>query len=313
MFNRFNQGLLAILAAQLLLVAVVQGNVLWTDDGIDTEPLLAFERERVTELRIDDHSGDTERSLTLVRQDGRWWLERGGERYPASQATVDTVLGPLAEARLTWPVADSTAAAERFETANDNYQRRLALVTDGGDEQHLYFGTSPGYRQVHVRRGDQADVHAIPLNAVDLNAKADAWLDRGLLQVDLEPVTEVALGDRTVQRREDGWQLVDEADGNLDQAAWQDWVRRWSTLTVSGWVDEELATQLAEADPELTVEFEGDQPTRIAVYHQDGTYAIQRNDVPGVFRVANGVAKELVNVDGLWGAAGENEAASVTE
>ncbi|GGX73304.1 DUF4340 domain-containing protein [Saccharospirillum salsuginis] len=312
MFNRFNQGLLVAFVLQLLLVAVVQGNVLWNDDGIDTEPLLAFEREQVTEVRIDDHSGDTERSLTLVRQDDRWWLERNGQRYPASSATVDTVLGPLAEAQLTWPVADSGTAAERFETADDNYQRRLALVTDGGDKQHLYFGTSPGYRQVHVRRGDQADVHSIQLNAVDLNAKADAWLDRGLLQVDLEPVTEVALGERSVQRREDGWRLADDADANLDQGAWKDWLRKWSTLTVSGWVDEELETQLADAEPALTVEFGGAEPMQVALYHQDGTYAIQRSDVPGYFRVANGVAQGLVDVDGLWVAVGKDEA-SITE
>ena len=313
MFNRFNQGLLAVFVLQLLLVAVVQGNVLWTDDGIDTEPLLAVERDKVTEVRIDDHSGDTERSLTLVRQDDRWWLERDGERYPASEATVDTVLGPLAEAQLTWPVADSREAAERFETADDNYQHRVALVTDGGDEQHLYFGTSPAYRQVHVRRGDQADVHAIALNSVDLNAKADAWLDRSLLQVDLEPVSSVTLGDRSVQRQEDGWQLADDAGATLDQGAWKDWLRRWSTLTVSGWVDEELEKQLADAEPALTVEFGGEEPTQVALYHQDGTYAVRRSDVPGYFRVANGVAKELVKVDGLWAAAGEDEAAVVAD
>lgn len=155
-------------------------------------------------------------------------------------------------------------------------------------------------RRGEASRGAGPEVYAVDLNAVDLNAKAEHWLDRTLLRVNSESLNTVKLANRMVTKGGEDWQLADPTGGNLNQTAWQDWLRRWSTLTVSGWVDEDKIDSLAETVPLLIATFEGNKTVQLALYELDGSYALKRNDQPGYFRVPTGTGKALAATDTLW-------------
>src|SRR5690606_26226213 len=122
---------------------------------------------------------------------------------------------------------------ERFEVTEDNYQRRLAFYQ--GDELlgSYYFGTSPGFRQTHVRRDGENDVYAVSFNNFDLPTDANDWLDKTLLAV-TEP-TRIAGPDYALMKQEDTWALEkpDAADGPALKTSEADALgRAWSSLRV---------------------------------------------------------------------------------
>ncbi|WP_157954459.1 DUF4340 domain-containing protein [Saccharospirillum mangrovi] len=296
MLNKFNRWLLAALAIQLVLVVAVVSGVWLRPSGADSKPLLTGSREAIQELRITDHSGDDASNITLNRHDDGWQFIVNGVVIPASTARVDTLLDGLFDAQLSWPVAHSGSAAKRFETADDNFRRQLTLVTDDG-EQTLYFGTSPSYQQLHVRRADDNAVYAIDLEANQLDADGDHWLDNRLLQIEPSTLSQATLNDIELYQTDDGW-VTDGSVANPNPAHWQDWLERWHSVIVSNLIDGDDADSLTATDPVLTVDF-GDAG-QYRLFHDGDRYALVSSLQDGLFRISNGTGEALSNIDALW-------------
>lgn len=189
--------LTGLLAVQILLAV---GLSLGGDDyrsAPDDEPLLAVDTQSVDTVRID---GD-EQSIVLARGDDGWVIQ--SIDFPAEADRVNDLLDTLAGLNKGWPVATTEGAAERFKVAEDDYKRKVTLLK--GDEAlgELYIGSSPGLRKVHARAAGDNSVHSIEFNLADAGVKADAWIDKGILQREAEGIARVELSNGiTLERRE---------------------------------------------------------------------------------------------------------------
>lgn len=303
MLNRINRWLLAALALQLLVWVAVLGQRWLGAQGPNSEPLLPLAIKDVTELRLDDHSGSEATHLTLTRADAGWQFALNGRVLPVANTQIDTLLQQLSDIQLTWPVTQSGAAAERFETAEDNYRRQLTLVSDD-DAYSLYFGTSPGYQQVHGRRADDKAVYALDFDASQLSTDANHWLDKTLLQVDTESLSEVQLDGVTVQRSDDGWQ-PENVNTAFNASAWLDWLQCWQSLEVSRVISGEDAEALTAEAPILSVDF--GVAGQYQLYQNGSQYGVTSSQRDGLFRLGSGTAQALADTEALWQANAEED------
>jgi len=167
------------------------------------EKLLTFDVGRVDGLRIEGEG----QTLVLHKRDGRWLLPVQDD-FPADQQSVERLLDKLAGLEKGWPVATSVSAASRFKLAEDDYQLRLALLSNDQSLAELYVGTSPGFRKVHVRpEGDEA-VYSVAFNTWEASPKADDWIDKQVLQFDKESVQRIELPGLVLQREGDALQVA---------------------------------------------------------------------------------------------------------
>ena len=167
-------GLLAaVLLAQLVMVAIL----LWNQNRseVTAEKLVDFEPKAVERIVIAEAAA----SIELLRKDGAWTV---GES-PADVAKVDKLVNDFAGFASPWPVATTAGSAERFEVAEDKFQKRLTF--HGGDKVlgDVLLGTSPGFQRVHARRIGSDSVYAINFSNFQAPTKADDWIDKALLRV----------------------------------------------------------------------------------------------------------------------------------
>ena len=274
--NQWIKPLAILLGVQLLLLALLSlgggsgetaGNAL-----LDVQPAA------IAQLQIADNEDN---EVVLERGESGWAL---ASALPVDESKVDTLLEKLTSASAGFPVASSAAAVERFEVAEDNFQRRVTVGGEDLDERTFYFGTSPGYQQVHSRfSGDE--IYAVKLSNFEMPAKADEWLDKGLLGADGD-VDSVAFGAVALQRDGDGW-LVNGQPATEEAA---NAVRRVAQLRVLGAGGEATGDGL-----EILVQDAGGEH-RLALYGDadDSEYVVTSSRFPERrFRVAKYVAEQL--------------------
>ena len=133
----------------------------------------------VDELHISD-GFDNE---SVLIKSGNQWLVHSLDNLPADTARVDAVLQGITTEDGGWPIAHSRSARQRFQVADDYYQRRLTLLSVGEKLGTLFLGTSPGFRKVHARNGIQDAIYSITLNNFETPAVSGSWLDPRLLQI----------------------------------------------------------------------------------------------------------------------------------
>ncbi len=193
-----------LLAAQLVLAVVL--NLTGEDYGTfqAEEKLLIFNRQAVDGLHIEDGTD----SVVLKIQEGKWLLPESGD-FPASQANVKRLLDKLAALEKGWPVAKTRSAARRFTVDEEQFERKLTLLSDDDAQATLYVGSSPGFRKVYVRPGDGDEVFAVGFNTWDAEAKADDWIDKDVLTLDESDVERVEVPGVTLQREHGKLQVAD--------------------------------------------------------------------------------------------------------
>jgi hypothetical protein len=282
-------GLLGVVAVlQLLLIIVL--TLAPTSSTSDGENLLSLQPEDVTSFVISD--GTTEVEVTK-KTDG--WQVAG---VSADADKVTNTLDKLAQVAATWPVATSSASAERFEVGDENFQRRLRLM--GGDVQlvELYLGTSPGYQRVHARRSDSDDVYSVELSNYELAVNTDGWVDKGLLaatgtpsSITVDFVSEDEPRQEVLVRSEEGWI---HNGGAADQDAARTYANRYTTLRVLG-----LASDSGEETAVAVVTLiDGETSIKLSI----GKVAEQEDYVitpqsGGKYRLATYIAEQLLMTD----------------
>ncbi|MDJ0806571.1 MAG: DUF4340 domain-containing protein [Gammaproteobacteria bacterium] len=283
--NKWISILSGLLIAQLVLAVTV--NLTGEDYGAfqAEEKLLTFQAEQVDGLRIE---GD-EQSVLLKRQDDRWLLPEQGD-FPADQESVKRLLDKLDGLEKGWPVATTSGAASRFEVAEDEFQRKLALL--GGDDTlaELYVGTSPGFRKVHVRPANDEAVYAVEFNTWEANAKADDWIDKAILELDKEMIERIEMSDLVFEREGDWLTLTGLTDGQeADKDAIDELVDKLATLRVQSLLGTETKPEYQQDAPELEIELAlngGDALSyRISKPEGESYYVLKRSDLDYWFKV----------------------------
>lgn len=269
--SRLLQILTLALVLQLALaVALYLHN---TNDGVRAEPLLASV-EGVDRIVL----GDGEQEVTLSTTEEGWQVvELDG--LPADKARIEGALERLAKTKVNYPVTTTSAAHQRFELAADHYQRRVQLFAGDEERGELYLGTSPGFRQVHLRRAGDEEVYVVALNSFDYPVDPQQWLDKGLLALDAPERIEGP--DFTLVRADGAWQL---ASGEpVDQARAEALAGAISGLSVIGTVQPLAGTGVQYR--ELTVTAAGQTVTYL-FQSSESDYRVSRSDRPGVYSLA---------------------------
>lgn len=279
--NQHKTWLLILLVAQLLLAGwLFFGDRLSADKPTG---LVGFEVSAIDGIEITDAKSN---KLRLERLDGGW---RVGD-YPANAAKVEAMLVKLGETQAPWPIATSSEAQTRFEVAQDKFQRRLQLYQGDRLDSDLLFGTSPGFRRVHVRAAASNPVYSIDFANHELPLGADDWLDRGLFALGSD-ITSLQRLDHfslvQVDASDDRWELN---GGPANPAEVAGLVGRFADLQVLGSV---------VFEGQLTASFAigaNGQDYRYAVYHnaEMDKYYITRDDQPGRFEMASYIAEQML-------------------
>jgi hypothetical protein len=275
--NRLTTLLTAFLALQLMLSAAL----FWPRENRGEQdaraPLLTLTGD-VDRVIISDEDS----TVLLTRGDDGWRMpEYHG--LPVEAARIERAVAQLPGLPRGWPVADTANAAERFEVAEQAFQRRVEYFQGDDPAGTLYIGTSPGFRKVHARIADSDAIYAVDYNSFDLPAEASDWLDKRLLQLD--DVTAVTGLDYTLSREGDDWR--GEGDTAPDTETVDELVNALAGLRVTGAADIATAAILEEMDapPTLTVQA-GDQQFEYRLYEMEDERFIHRSDIAVYFALS---------------------------
>lgn len=222
---------------------------------------------------------DGEQQAVLQRKGGEWVLEQVGG-LPADQARVSTALATLTGTTLGFPVTTTDSAHDRFEVAADNYQRKLAFYVDGKLATEVLLGSSPGFRQVHLRNAAEEAVFAVQLNAFDYPADAQQWLDKQLLA--LPSVTAIQGGDYALALDGDEWRL--QSGGAVAQEKARGLAAALASFRVAG-TGEPLSGE-GVTESELRVTSNGGDSLIYRLQTDGSQYRVSRSDREATFRVS---------------------------
>lgn len=191
-----NKGLLGVLILQVvILLGMTLGG--GSDRLALSEAVALFpglEPEKVTAIEIYGPSkdGEGQESVKLARK-GDGWVIAGADDFPAKKDEVKSLISTLAGLRSRNQVLTGSTYHEKLEVAEDAYRRKIVLTT-GGEKMTAFLGTSPSFKNIHVRKaGDDAVYQASNLSESDAGARAWNWVDRTYVKIPKEQVWAVTL------------------------------------------------------------------------------------------------------------------------
>lgn len=272
--NRFNQILGAALAVQVVIAGGLYfGSQPPAADQVQMA-LLNTEQSQIDRITIDE--GDAKQTV-ISKVDGQWQLP-DYHQLPANQGKVSDILTTLETTKSGWPVATTESSRERFEVADDNFQKKVVLSQGGNEIQTLYLGTSPGFRQLHVRRAGEDEVYAVKLNSYDFPSQQTNWLDKTLLQ----PKGDIASlkgADFSFNKQGDDWQLT-EGEGKPVKAEIEKITSTLARLNIQS-AEEKSVDQI---DYELTVKAAGDA-LNYRFFKEGSDHFVSRDDYSQAFKI----------------------------
>ena len=276
-----NRAMLAgLLALQVLIVgAVLAWNVRAPDQP---DAFFDFDPDAITAITIvtEEHEID-------VQKVGDAWQVADGK--PADEDKVLDVLDKLATAATGWPVATSATTAERFEVTEEKFQKRLTLHADDDVVADAFFGTSPGYRKVHVSDVSGGPVYAIEFSNYELGSDSAAWLNKSLLRPEGALQQLVHDGEYTLNYVDDAWVAEDGVELNSDQV--DKVVGRFENLNVYKISDAELPD-----DPTARLSWTDDAgDTTLLLYHfeEEDEWVATSDRIAGQYGISTYIAKDM--------------------
>ncbi len=279
-----------ILGVLLLAQVVLAVAVNLTDEEYGAfhaqEKLLAFDKQSVDGVRIEDG----EKSLVLKKRDGKWLLPESGD-FPAGQGSVEGLLDKLAAMEKGWPVATTGSAARRFKVDEEQFERKLVLLSGDDLLATLYVGSSPGFRKVYVRPSDEDAIYAVAFNTWEASPKADDWIDKAILKLDESDVERIEMPGVTLQREAGKLQVADlgeKEQTNMEAA--RSLLGKLTGLRVQSLLGTEAKPEYRQEEPalELKVTRKGGKVLvyRFSKPEEQAYYVLKRSDLDYYFKVA---------------------------
>ncbi len=294
--TRFSAILLGVLGVQLALAVALNysgPDYAAHDSG---EPLVAFEKDAVDSISIGESGGN---SVELVRKDGRWVIPAMAD-FPASQGLVSGLLDKLAGMEKGWPVATTAEAARRFKLTEADHMRRIVLKSGGEQVAELMIGTSPSFRQAHVRLAAVDEIHTARIAVHDAGTRGEEWMDREFLKIDRDAIEAIAVGDARLEKLDGKLTLAGLAEGETVKEAELPRLISAAASLVFDAVHGAGAAALAALEPadfEVRIEREDANPLvyRFRREESGGAYLFASSAHDYVFRVAESRIEPLVN------------------
>lgn len=297
--TKLHTGLSGLLALQLLIAAALFWGQQQPGQQSEQQALLRFQTEQLDRVVVSD----ADHSVTLTKS-GDTWVLPDLQRLPADAGKLQELLDKLQSLQSGWPVATTAASQQRFEVADDKFQRRLQLYQGDKLAGELLIGTSPGFRKSHVRRAGDDAVYAVKLNSFDWPAKAEDWLDKALLAA--ADIKRIEGPDYVLAKQEDGWHFDNEKmspapSGETTAPLDQEKARQLATALRN------LRIQSVIADPQesatsagktTTLQIADAQNTWHYRFNKAGDrYTVSRNDFDNVFSLSEFDYQRIATID----------------
>ena len=281
------------LAVLLLLQCGLVAAVYWQGENqkiLDRQSLAYFPGKTIDEVRIGD---EFDNEVILVKHE-KFWLVESIDLLPANPVMVKSLLRSVVGRDHGWPVAESSAARQRFQVADYYYQRRLEFFSGGAPLGTIYLGTSPGFRRVHARNHQQDAIYSISFNAFDAPAAGGSWLEPKLLQV--RSMLEIVADSYSLHYDNGKWRSG--IGGVPDSRELEALLNAIETLQIDGVASQEAQRELAtaEADLTLTIRSLGGEATR-EVFTLEGQHYIHSSDYPQFFKLSAYDFDRLTGID----------------
>ena len=133
--------------------------------------------------------------------------------FPADGTKVSGLLSKLAGLKKGWPVASTSDAAKRFKVTEETHERRILLKSGGSAAGEILVGTSPTFRQAHVRAANDGNIYSAAFALYDAGSRGEEWMDRSLMNLPQDKIASIGIGGVTLERKDGKFALAGLAEG----------------------------------------------------------------------------------------------------
>ncbi len=278
-----------ILPATILLIVqlgLVVG-VYTQDQGFEpyapNSKVVDFEPSAADTIYIAGEDGN----LELKKLEDSWVLSIES-KVPANNQQVETFLDTISGLKRTLAVATTENAAKRFKVSDNEYNYHLVIKDKEAELANLYFGTSPGFKQIHMRPAGTNEIIIGGLSSHELSPKVEQWIDKDLLKLAKDSIKKIEMNNYVFARNEDSIWEIEKADGepDLETEKIEDLLDKMINLSVSGFITDNdkktnsailnlsFSLTLAE-DKKLDWKFEQIDDTEFVVYRSDLSFGVK--------------------------------------
>lgn len=276
--------LMTLLAAQLALAGGLFFNTVNQRAVRPQGSMLELDANTVTQLSIKSEDN----AVMLEKKQDKWLISSSG--LPAEQSRVEKAIKSLGDMQLGWSVATSDSSHQQLEVADNKYQRRVNISTDGnGSIPDIFLGTSPGFKRSHVRKDGTDEVYSAAINTYDLPAKPLDWLDKTLLQI--SDVTQLVVKDDVLELKEDQW--IHDGGNAVDQEKAAALVQAFDDLRVIDTVKPDSDN----LDFQTVTLKSGDNEHQYQFGTVDDDYLVARTDIDQIFKISKSSYDKIIAVD----------------
>jgi hypothetical protein len=302
--SRTNQILAAVLAVQIMLIAVA----FWPRSATVAggESLFAgLEVEQIAQLTISDATG---KQIKFAKETGNWVLSEA-DGYPCQANKVPEFLEKIVALKTNRLVTQTPASHKRLGVADDDFQRKIELELTDGTSHQLYLGTSPSYGAAHVRADGRDEVYLASMSASDAGVNASNWIDTLYFSVTQDQIVALTLenanGRFEFEKDEAGaWTMTDlAADETLSENNVNSLASRVSSLRMLRPLGKTELDDYGLNAPNAvvtvkTLDNEGNEKTHTlrvgAKSEEDNSYVVISSESPYYVRVSEYTVKDFV-------------------
>ncbi|MEO1846342.1 MAG: DUF4340 domain-containing protein [Pseudomonadota bacterium] len=262
----------------------------------------------IDQLTITDAQGE---QVNLRKKEGSWIIPIDGD-FPADQEKVENFLQRLLELQRGLPIGTTPAALRRFMVEENNFERRITLLSNEKLIAEIFLGTSPRARMAHARSSKDASVFEINLATYEAPVKSEEWQDERVVQVPYPDIDAIdvpgvisLVRNRSVDTGTDTtptterWGSVELGPGeSIQQDGADTLAKSISVLRVIDVLGKDMKTIYELTPPQLTLVVK--TITDATVVYELGAiegeddYVLKASTRPEYFRVPSHLAKSLV-------------------
>ena len=286
---------LRIWAARLLVLQLVIATLLYLgsiESGADfkTSNLLAFNKNTVDKLVIISDKD----KVTLTKDQGNWHLP-DVDGLPVKSERLTAILDKLAALKSTRPVTTTSNSHQRFEVAEDKFQRKIQIYDHDKLVGEFYLGNSPGFKKNYLRIPASDNVYALAINIYDFPVNVTDWIDKQLLVA--KNIQVINGPDFKLTKSGKQWQLSQpekQQTASLDESNVNKYIKALETFNI---------IKIAEEKPDFTsektisVQVQGDKNLTYQFTELKGKFYVKRSDNETIFSLSPYEYQRLTNVD----------------
>jgi len=211
-------------------------------------PFFEMKADQVTALEIIG----PQKERVVLEKSGTDWIIQDAYGAPAGDDQVNALLNKLAELKKGFAVATTAGAAKRFKVADDLFERHVILREKDQIVGEFYVGTSPGFRQIHIRKAGTDEVFTVALSTFELETAVPPWLDKNPFKLNKEDIVSLSFPDFVLQKKDEKWQMEGLEEGReTDSKAVDELVNKVTDLTIEAAMNPQETEALFAQAPAL--------------------------------------------------------------